>query len=175
MTREQKREVVEMLKKRLDQTDFFYIADASTMTVEEVNTFRRRCFEKNVEMRVVKNTLLRKALETYEDKNYEELYETLSGPTAVLFTDTANVPAKVIKAFRDDHDRPILKAAYIETAVYIGDDKVKALSELKSKEDLLGDVILLLQSPIKNVMSSLNSGGQTISGLLKALEERGDA
>jgi large subunit ribosomal protein L10 len=124
-------------------------------------------------MKVVKNTLAQKALESFpEELNYDALYESLKGPTAILFTETANMPAKVLKEFRKESEKPVLKAAYIETAVYVGDDQIDSLAKLKSKEELIGDVIALLQSPAKTVISSLQSGGQTISGLLKALEER---
>jgi len=173
MTRQEKATVIEELKEKFEHTEFFYIADSSTLTVQEVNDFRRLCFEKGIEMKVVKNTLAQKALESApEEKNYAQVYEALKGPTAFLFTDTANAPARVIKEYRKDHERPILKAAYIDTSVYMGDDQLETLTKLKSKEELLGEVIGLLQSPIKNVIGSLQSGGQTLSGLLKALEER---
>ena len=124
-------------------------------------------------MKVVKNTLIKKALEAApEEKNYADLYQALKGHTAILFTETANTPAKLIKEFRGDDEKPELKAAYIESDVYIGDDQLDALASLKSKDDLLAEVITLLQSPAKNVIGSLKSGGQTIAGLLKALEER---
>lgn len=175
MTKTQKIEAVEALKDKFASTDFFYVTDASTMTVAEVNELRSLCYEKGIEMKVVKNTLARKALEAApEEKNYAELYEALKGPTALMFTDTANVPAKLIKDFRKTHERPILKAAYIDSSVFSGDDQIEALANIKSKEELLGEVIVLLQSPIKNVLGSLQSGGSTISGLLKALEERGE-
>jgi large subunit ribosomal protein L10 len=145
------------------------------LTVEQINKFRGLCFEKDIEMKVVKNTLAIKALETFpEDRNYVGLYDSLKGPTAILFTTTANVPAKVIKEFRKGSERPVLKAAYIDTDVFVGDEQLDALANLKSKEDLIGEVITLLQSPVKNVLGALQSGGNTISGLLKALEERGE-
>ena len=175
MTRAEKGAAIEALKAKFDNNTFFYVADASTMTVEQVNDFRRACFEKDVEMKVVKNTLAIKALESApEEKGYGPLKEALKGPSAILFAATANVPAKLIKEFRKDSERPILKAAYIDTDVYIGDDQIEVLSELKSKEDLIGEIILILQSPAKNVISSLQSGGQTLTGLLKALAERGE-
>jgi large subunit ribosomal protein L10 len=175
MTRSEKTATIEALKEKLANVEFFYLADSSTLTVAQVNKFRGMCFEKGVEMKVVKNTLIQKALESApEEKNYKELYEALKGHTALLFTDTANAPAKVIKAFRKDGEKPSLKAAYIEADVYLGDEQLEALASLKSKEDLLADVIGLLQSPAKNVISTLQSGGSTLSGLLKALEERGE-
>ena len=175
MTRSEKSAAIEVLKEKFENHSFFYLTDSSTLTVEQVNKLRGLCFEKGVEMKVVKNTLAIKALEAApEDKGYADLYDSLKGPTAILFTETANVPAKIIKEFRKDHERPVLKAAYIDTSVYVGDDQIEALSKLKSKEELIGEIITLLQSPAKNVISSLKSGGSTIMGLLKALEERGE-
>lgn len=176
MTKAEKTAVIEELKEKFAYQNFFYVTDSSTLTVEQVNNFRALCFEKGVEMRVVKNTLVKKALEAApEEKGYAGLWDALKGPTAILFTDTANVPAKVLKEFRGTAEKPVLKAAYIDTDVYVGDDQIDVLTNLKSKEDLLGEVIVLLQSPVKNVLGSLQSGGNTISGLLKALEERGGA
>ncbi len=175
MTKAEKNATIEALKEKFSSTEFFYLTDSSTLTVEEINKFRGLCYEKGIEMRVIKNTLARKALESLpEEKGYEGLYESLKGPTAVLFTEVANSPAKVLKEFRKKSEKPVLKAAYIDTAVYVGDDQIDALTKLKSKADLLGEVITLLQSPAKNVISALQSGGNTISGLLKALEERGE-
>ncbi len=175
MTRAEKTTAIAELKEKFSNSSFFYLTDASTLTVEQVSKLRGLCFEKGVEMKVVKNTLTKKALEAApEDKGYAELYESLRGPTAIMFTDTASVPAKIIEEFRKTNERPILKAAYIDTAVFIGDDQLASLAKLKSKEDLIGEIIGLLQSPAKNVISALKSGGSTISGLLKALEERGE-
>lgn len=173
MRKEEKVEIIEFLKDKFTNTPFFYLTDASKLSVEDVNKFRRACFDKGIEMKVVKNTLAKIAMESIENGDrYAPIFDALKGPTAILFTDTANAPGKVLKEFRKQHDRPILKAAYIEESIYIGDEQIDALATLKSKEDLLGDVILLLQSPIKNVLSGLQSGGQTIAGLLKTLEER---
>ncbi len=173
MKKEKKAEIIEFLKDRFTNTSFFYLTDASKLTVEDVNQFRADCFEKGIEMKVVKNTLAKIAMESVENGDkYAPLFDALKGPTAILFTDTANAPGKVLKEFRKKFDRPILKAAYIEEGIYIGDEQIDTLASLKSKEDLLGDVIMLLQSPVKNVIGSLQSGGNKISGLLKALEER---
>ncbi len=173
MTRTEKVAAVEALKEKFSNTEFFYVTDASTLTVDQVNKLRGMLFEKGIEMQVVKNTLARKALEALpEENNYSELFDSLTGPTAIMFTEVANAPARVIKEFRGKEERPILKAAYIDTAIYAGDDQLGTLSELKSKEELLGDLLGLLQAPIHNVMGALNSGGNTLSGLLKALEER---
>ncbi len=174
MTKAEKTVLIEELKDKFENTPFFYVADASTMTVEKVNAFRRLCFEQGVEMRVVKNTLAKKALEgAPKEKNYEGIFPAFKGPTALLFTEVNNVPARILKDFRKDNERPILKAAYIDSAIYEGDESIEALTKLKSKEELIGDVIGLLQSPIKNLVGALKSGGDTIMNLLKALEERG--
>lgn len=175
MTRSEKATNIEMLKEKFENSSFFYLTDSSTMTVEKINKLRRLCFEKGVEMKVVKNTLAIKALESApEEKGYAALYDSLKGPTAIMFTETANAPAKLIKEFRGEDERPILKAAYIDTDVFVGDDQLKALAALKSREELIGEIIGLLQSPAKNVISSLKSGGSTIMGLLKTLEERAE-
>ena len=174
MTKAEKTATIEALKEKFEQNSFFYITDSSTLTVDQVNKFRRLCFEKGIEMKVVKNTLAKKALESFPaEKGYEALYEALHGPTAILFTETANVPARLIKEFRKTVDKPEIKAAYIDTAVFIGDNQIEILTKLKSKQELLGEVIGLLQSPARNVVSALQSGGQTLMGILKTLEERG--
>ncbi len=175
MTREEKTAAVEELTDKFNSTPFFYIADSSSMTVAQVSDFRRKCFEKDVEMKVVKNTLAIKAIESLENsEDYKDVLPLFKGTSALLFTNTANVPGKLLKDFRKSNDRPLLKGAFIDSDVFVGDEQISTLSAMKSKEDLIGDVIMLLQSPIKNVISSLQSGGQTISGLLKALEERGE-
>ncbi len=175
MTRSEKHTAVEELKVKFEKFPFFYLTDPSTLSVEKINILRRVCFEKGIEIQVVKNTLAIKALEgAPEDKNYASIYDSLKGPTAIMFSEIANAPAKVLEEFRKKNDMPELKAAYIDTDVYVGDEQIKALASLKSKEDLIGDVILLLQSPIKTVISSLNSGQNTLSGLLKALENRAE-
>ena len=177
MTKQEKAVVIDELKEKFSSTDFFYIADSSAMTVEQINTLRRSFFEKGIEMKVVKNTLAIKALESApEEKNYAAVYDSLKGPSALLFTDVANAPAKIIKEFRKESkgEKPAIKAAYIDTAVYLGDDQLDALASLKSKEDLLGDLLTLLNSPMSNLLSGLGSGGSNVMGLLKALEERGE-
>ncbi len=173
MTREQKAAAIADLKEKFENSQYFYITDSSALSVAKVNELRRLCFEKNVQMHVVKNTLAVKALESApEDRGFEKLYDVLKGPSTILFSEVGNVPAKLIEEFRKKNPKPLLKAAYIDTDVFIGDEQVSVLAKLKSKEDLLGEVITLLQSPAKNVISSLKSGGSTLSGLLKALEER---
>lgn len=172
MTKSEKANAIELLKDQLGNSPFFYLADSSTLTVAEINSFRRKCFEKNIEVKVVKNTLVQKALEALDNDSYSPLYKLLKGPTTLLISEKANDPAKVIKEFRKKKKKPALKAAYIDTAVYIGDDQLETLESLKSKEDLIGDIVLLLQSPMKNVLGSLQSGSNKLTGLLKALEER---
>ncbi len=174
MTKAEKTQLIEDLSVQLKDAEYFYITDSSALSVEQVNILRRQLFEKGIQMKVVKNTLMRKALDTLpEEKNIAGLYDSLKGPTSILFTEVANAPAKILKEFRKTHEKPVLKAAYIDTDVFIGDEQIEVLAELKSKEDLLGDVIGLLQSPAKNVLSALQSGSQTLAGLVKALEERG--
>ena len=176
MTKAEKYTAVAELKEKFKTYDFFYITDSSTMTVEEVNKLRRKFHESEVEMKVVKNTLAIKALESISETGYTGLYDSFKGPTALLFTNTANLPAKVIKEFRGKKgERPLLKAAYIDSSIFVGDDQIKALASLKSKEELVGEIIGLLQSPMKKVLGQLQSGGNTIAGLLKALEERGES
>ncbi len=175
MTRAEKTAVIEELKSKFESSQFFYVADSSTLPVEKINKLRGLFFEKGIEMRVVKNTLVKKALETFgEERNYAPLYETLVGPTSIIFTDVANAPARVIKDFRYDDERPLIKSAYIDSAVFVGDDQIDALSKLKSKEELLGEIVTLLQSPVQNLVGALKSGQNKVTGLLKALEERGE-
>ncbi len=176
MNRAEKREMVALLKEKFEQTDNIYVVDSSELTVEVVNNIRRKCHENDIEMRVVKNTLAIKALEQIEDKEgLDELKEIFVGPSTVMLTKVANMPAKMIKELRKEFDKPVLKAAYIDSAMYVGDDMLDMLASLKSKEELIGDIILLLQSPAKTVISSLQSGSQTIAGLVKALQERSES
>lgn len=173
MTRDEKAAVIADLKEKFENSQYFYITDSSALSVAKVNELRRMCFDKGVQMHVVKNTLAVKALESSpEEKGFEKLYDVLKGPSTILFSEVGNVPAKLIEEFRKKNPKPLLKAAYIDTDIFIGDEQVSVLAKLKSKEDLLGDVISLLQSPAKNVISSLKSGGNTLAGLMKALEER---
>ena len=176
MTREEKTAEIEDLKEKFSNSSFFYLADSSALTVAQINVLRGKLHEQGMNMKVVKNTLARKAMEAAatDSTNFEGLYDSLHGPTAIIFTEVASSPAKIIKAFRkkSDVDRPQLKAAYIDSAIYIGDDQLDALVNLKSKEDLLGELIGLLNSPMSNLLSQLGSGGQNVMGLLKALENK---
>jgi large subunit ribosomal protein L10 len=175
MTREEKAQIIDELSTKFAENSHFYITDATGFTVEQVNNFRRLCFKSGVEYRVYKNTLIQKALEKQEGTDYSPLFETLVGFSGVIFSkESGNAPAKVIQEFRKKLEgKPVLKAASVESDIYIGDENVKLLSELKSKNELIGEVISLLQSPAKNVLSALLSGKNTVAGLVKALEDRG--
>lgn len=172
MNREEKARYIDELAEQLTASNIIYLADTAELTVETVNLLRRRCFQANISMRVVKNTLLEKAMEKVEGKNFGDLSSTLSGATSIMFSEVGNAPAKLIKDFRKKSEKPLLKGAYIEEAIYIGDNQLDALVSIKSKEEVIGDIIGLLQSPAKNVVSGLKSAGGTIAGLLKTLEER---
>ena len=173
MNKQDKSQVIQELREKFDNSSFIYFTDASSMTVAQVNKLRRMCFQQGIEMTVVKNTLAQKAMESFgEERGFAPVYKALAGPTAIMLTQTANAPARLIKEFRQDGDKPKLKAAYIDSDVFFGDDSLEALASLKSKEELVGDIIMLLQSPAKNVISALKSGGSTIAGLVKTLEER---
>lgn len=175
MDKLQKTNEIAELKSKFEESPFFYICDASTLTVEKTNQFRRLCYNKGVEFRVAKNTLIKKALEQISG-GYEALYPSLNGPTGILFAkEEASVPAKILKQFREKNERPVLKSAYIDSDIFIGDNQIAVLAALKSKSELLGEVISLLQSPAKNVISGLQaSGGQKIAALLQTLEKRGE-
>lgn len=171
MTREEKSREIENLKSLLSDVGTLYVADISGLNAETTSALRRLCASREVKLSVVKNTLLKKAMES-TDRDFSDLLPTLKGNTSIMVSDTGNVPAKLIKDFRKKSDKPILKGAWVDEAVFIGDDQLDALSELKSKNELIGEVITLLQSPVSNVMSALQSGNNTLAGLLKTLEER---
>lgn len=172
-TRTEKDQAIAELVEDIKSTSVLYLADTSGMTAEATSNLRRACHKSGIRMKVVKNSLLQKAMERIEGKDYSGVIPTLKGQTSVLFADKGNAPAKLIKDFRTKHEKPVLKSAWVEEAVFVGDDQLVMLSNLKGKEELIGDIIGLLQSPIKNVLSGLQgSGGQKIAGLLKTLEER---
>jgi large subunit ribosomal protein L10 len=171
MKREDKAVVINELAQKLKDASHFYLTDISDLNAEQSSLLRRKCFEKQIELVVVKNTLLRKAMEQ-TGTDYSEMFEVLKGATSVMFTEMANVPGKMIQELRKKSDKPILKAAYVEESVYIGDNQLNALANVKSKNELIGDVIGLLQSPAQNVISALQSGGTTLSGVLKTLSEK---
>ena len=171
MIREEKNQIIDSLASSINESTHFYLADISELNAGDTSMLRRKCHEKNVKLMVVKNTFLKRALEKAEG-DYEELYDVLKNSTSVLFSEVGNIPAKLIKEFRKKHEPPILKAAFVEKSIYIGDDQLDTLAQLKSKEELIGDIIMLLQSPMKTVLSQLQSGGQTISGVLQTLSEK---
>src|SRR3954463_12716837 len=159
MNKTEKTQVIEELVEKLNANNKIYLADCSTLTVEKVNAFRKQCFEKKVSVTVVKNTLLKKAIERANDSKLAELIPALKGETALMFTDTSNAPAKIIKEFRKADKKPALKAAYVEEMIFMGDEQLDALVGLKSKNELIGEVIALLQSPIQRVMGALENKG----------------
>ena len=172
MTREEKDTLISDLAERLTQNEVVYLADVADLDAENAGKLRRLCFQRDVQLQVVKNTLLRKAMDRVEGKDFGESTEVLKGITGIMIAESGNTPANLIKDFRKKSKKPILKGAYIEESIYIGDNHLETLANLKSKNELIGDVILLLQSPAKNVVGSLQSGGNTLSGLVKALQER---
>ena len=171
MTREEKSQVIEVLTSKLTEGNIIYLADISGLNALDTSNLRRACFKANVKLAVVKNTLLEKAM-AKSDKDFGELSEVLKGNTSLMFSETGNAPAKVIKEFRRKSGKPVLKGAYIAEAIYVGDDQLDTLVNIKSKEELIGDIIGLLQSPAKNVISALQSGGNKLSGILKTLSEK---
>lgn len=172
MTREEKSQVIQDLTATLAETNTLYLADISGLDAQTTSNLRRASFKAGVKLSVVKNTLLAKAMEA-SDKDFGDLPSVLKGNTSMMIAETANAPAKLIKEFRKkSKDRPLLKGAFAEESIYIGDDQLDALVDIKSREELIGEIIGLLQSPAKNVVSALQSGGQTLSGLVKTLSER---
>lgn len=171
MNREEKHELVLALQEKMQEFGNFYIADTSGLSVEKINNIRRKCFESGIEMQVAKNTLIKKAIEGLEG-DASEIFAALKGQSALLFSTTGNGPAKLIKSLRKGTDKPQLKGAYIDSSVYVGDNHLDALVSLKSREQLIGDIVGLLQSPAKNVISALKSSGGKIAGIVKTLQER---
>jgi large subunit ribosomal protein L10 len=171
MNRDDKNRIINNLTDTISNAKHFYLTDISELNAETTSKLRRACFEKNIKLVVVKNTLLKKALEKFDGK-FDGLYDILKDSTSIMITDVNNIPAKLIKEFRKANKKPILKAAYVEESIYIGDDQISALSGIKSKEELIGDIILLLQSPARNVISGLQSGGNKLAGIVKTLSEK---
>ncbi len=171
MKKEQKSEIVGALGGILEKRKNFYITDISTLTVAQTNDLRRLCFQKGVQMQVVKNTLIRKALSNANIET-DQFKPVLKGPSAIMFADNYTTPAKLIKEFRSSHTKPVLKAAFIEASLYVGDNMIDTLVSLKSKEELIADIIALLQSPMKTVIGGLQSGGNKIAGIVKTLSEK---
>jgi large subunit ribosomal protein L10 len=171
MKSSEKQVIINNLQEQIDSYSHFYLTDISGLNAENTSNLRRLCFNQEVKLVVVKNTLLRKALES-SNKNAEEIYDALKGNTTVMFSENANVPAKLIKDFSKKHKKPVLKAAYVEEAVYMGENQLEALIAVKSKNELIADVVALLQSPMKTVLGQLQSGGNIIHGVLKTLGEK---
>ncbi len=171
MNKEEKSAIINSIAEKLNEYPHFYLADTSELNAADTATLRRVCFEKEIKLMVVKNTLLIKALESV-NKAETELVNIIKGSTAVMFTNTGNAPAKLIKEFRMKSPKPVLKAAYVEECVYIGDSALEGLVNIKSREELIGDIIGLLQSPAKNVISALKSSGGKVAGIVKTLSER---
>jgi large subunit ribosomal protein L10 len=171
MKSSEKKVIINNLQEQIDSYNHFYLTDISGLNAENTSDLRRLCFSQDVKLVVVKNTLLRKALEN-SGKNAEEIYDALKGNTSVMFTEIGNVPAKLIKDFAKKHKKPVLKAAYVEESVYMGADQLESLVAVKSKNELIGDVVALLQSPMKTVLGQLQSGGNIIHGVLDTLKER---
>ena len=172
MNKDEKQIVIDDLSKRLDDNNVIYITDISDLDAVATSALRRQCFAKNIKLSVVKNTLLKKAMENVQGKDFTELYDVLPGPTAIMLSDTGNLPAKLIKDFRKKNDKPVLKGAFVEESVYVGDEQLNSLVDIKSKDELLGEIVGLLQSPAKNVISALTSSKSTIAGLVKTLSEK---
>jgi len=172
MRKEEKQQVVDALADQIKSVGNFYITDTADLTVEKINVIRRKCFEQGIGIKVAKNTMIRKALENAGIES-DEIYGVLKGASTLMFSGVGNAPAKLIKELRKTGKKPVLKAAYIDSAVFIGDEQLDALTKLKSREELIGDIIGLLQSPAKNVVSALQSGGNTLAGVVKTLQERG--
>tara|TARA_B100000963_G_scaffold361177_1_gene395283 strand:- start:17 stop:532 length:516 start_codon:yes stop_codon:yes gene_type:complete len=171
MKKEQKAQEIRNLTEELSSVKNLYLTDIAGLDAVQTTALRRACFKANIKLSVVKNTLLAKAMEA-SDKDFGNLHETLKGNTSLMFSELGNTPAKLIKDFRKKSEKPILKGAYIEESIYIGDDQIDALESIKSKEELIGEVITILQSPAKNIISALQSSGSNISGILKTLSER---
>jgi large subunit ribosomal protein L10 len=171
MKRDDKSNLINSLTEQINASSHFYLADISDLNSVDTSDLRRECFKQDIKLQVVKNTLLIKALEKSE-KNASELFPVLEKNTSIMFSEVGNGPAKLIKEFRKKHKKPILKAAFVEEACYIGDSQLEFLTNIKSRDELIAGIIALLQSPIKNVVSSLQSGGQTLAGVLKTLSDK---
>jgi large subunit ribosomal protein L10 len=171
MRREEKNTIIDSLTQKLKEYDHFYLTDIAQLNAADTSDLRRKCFENNIKLVVVKNTLLKRALEQCEG-NFDELYPVLKGTTSIMFAHSGNVPAKLIKEFRRAHDKPVLKGAYVQESIYVGDNMLDALVSIKTKNELIGDVIMLLQSPAKNVISALQSGGNKLHGVLETLSKK---
>jgi len=171
MRREEKLAIIDSLAEKFKEYSHFYLTDTAQLNAEDTSALRRKCFENDIKLIVVKNTLLKRALEQ-SGVNFEELFPVLKGTTSIMFANAGNTPAKLIKEFRKQHDKPVLKAAYVQESIYVGDKMLDALISIKTREELIGDVILLLQSPARNVISALQSGGNKLHGVLETLSKK---
>ena len=171
MRREEKIAIIDSLAEKFREYSHFYLTDTAQLNAEDTSALRRKCFESDIKLIVVKNTLLKRALEQ-SGVNFEELFPVLKGTTSIMFTNAGNGPAKLIKEFRMKHDKPVLKAAYVQESIYVGDNMLDALVSIKTREELIGDIILLLQSPAKNVIGALQSGGNKLHGVLETLSKK---
>lgn len=171
MKKEEKTQLIEDLAEKLSNVNSFYLTDISNLNVETSNKLRRLCFKRNIELNMVKNTLLKKAMER-TGKDFNSLYDILKGSTSIMFAEVANDPAKLIQEFRRTSPKPILKGAYVQESIYLGDDQLNALVNMKSKSELIADVIFMLQSPVRNVMSALQSGSTILSGIVKTMSDK---
>ncbi len=172
MKKEEKSLVIDSLVEQLANNSHFYLTDVASLDAVKTSDLRRACFKKNIKMLVVKNSLLKKAMERSSAKDYQPLLGSLKGSTAIMFSEVGSDPAKLIKKFREKNDKPVLKAAFVEESVYIGDDQLDTLASIKSKDEVIGEIISLLQSPAKNIVSALQSGGGKLAGIVKTLSER---
>lgn len=173
MRKEDKKQLINSIAEQLKENNNFYLTDVSSLNAEDTSKLRRMCFNRGIQLRVVKNTLLAKAMEAV-DKELDELNVALKGHTSLMFSEAGNAPAKLIKEFRKKSEFPKVKAAYIEETVYVGDNQIDFLASIKSKNELIGDLVALLQSPAKNVVSALQSGGNNLTGILKTLSEKSE-
>ncbi len=172
MKKEEKSVVIESLIAQLANNTHFYLTDLASLSAQKTSALRRSCFNKNIKLLVVKNSLLKKAMERSTAKEYQPLLSSLKGNTAIMFSEVGSDPAKLIKEFRQKNDKPLLKAAYVEDCVYIGDNQLDVLASIKSKNEMIGEIIGLLQSPAKNVISALKSSGGKLAGIVKTLSEK---
>jgi large subunit ribosomal protein L10 len=173
MRREEKIAIIDSLTEKLKEYSHFYLTDTAQLNAADTSSLRRKCFENDIKLIVVKNTLLKRALDN-SNVNFEELYPVLKGTTSIMFANTGNSPAKLIKEFRRKRDKPVLKGAYVQESIYVGDNMLDALVSVKTKQELIGDIIMLLQSPAKNVISALQSGGNILHGVLETLSEKAE-
>ncbi len=171
MRREEKSAIIDSLAEKLKEYSHFYLTDTAQLNAADTSALRRKCFENDVKLIVVKNTLLKRALEMSEG-NFEELYPVLKGTTSIMLAQTGNAPAKLIKEFRKEHNKPVLKGAYVQESIFIGDNMIDMLISVKTKQELIGDIVLLLQSPARNLVSALQSGGNKIHGVLETLSKK---